>query len=217
MARIDLGAIQQRLAQQQPPPVPAEPPSWLTRPAPASALRTTPPKPRLATASAAAPAGTLRATTTMRTALSFEATDARAVRAEERARVSALRAQIEELNAELVAVRAEAARALAQEQARGDQLGAQIESGRRDLEAARAEADRAAERAERALTGERQRADALRERLEQAQAALAAVQHDAQAAQQAATELRRAWKGRGVLGRLRAALRGEIAGPKSRG
>jgi len=96
MARIDLGAIQQRLAQQQPPPVPAEPPSWLTRPAPASALRTTPPKPRLATASAAAPTGTLRATTTMRAALSLEATNARAVRAEERARVAALRAQIDE-------------------------------------------------------------------------------------------------------------------------
>ena len=40
MARIDLVALQQRLAQQQPTPVPAEPPSWITRPAPASALRT---------------------------------------------------------------------------------------------------------------------------------------------------------------------------------
>ena len=109
MARIDLGAIQQRLAQQQPPPVPAEPPSWLTRPAPASALRTTPPKPRLATASAAAPADTLRATSTMRTALSLDATNARAVRAEERTRVAALRAQLDALNTELVAVRAEAA------------------------------------------------------------------------------------------------------------
>ena len=213
MARIDLGAIQQRLAQQQPTtPVPAEPPSGITRPAPASALRTTSLKPRLATASAAAPAGTLRATTTMRTALSFEATDARAVRAEERARVSALRAQIEELNAELVAVRAEAARALAQEQARGDQLGAQIEAGRRDLEAARAEADREAERAEQVLTGEHQRADALRERLEQAQAELAAVQRDAQAAHQAAAELRQAEvdrKARSLPARLRAAWRGE--------
>ena len=32
MARIDLVAVQQRLAQQQPTPVPAEPPSWSTRP-----------------------------------------------------------------------------------------------------------------------------------------------------------------------------------------
>jgi hypothetical protein len=130
MARIDLGAIQQRLAQQQqPPPVPAEPPPWITRPAPASALRPTPPKPRLAATLAAA--GTLRATTTMRAALSLEATNARAVRAEERARVSALRAQIDGLNAELVAVRAEAARALVQVQARADQLSDQIEASRR--------------------------------------------------------------------------------------
>ena len=69
MARIDLVAVQQRLAQQQPTPVPAEPPSWSTRP---------PPKARPAIASAAAPAGTLRATTTMRAALPLKARRTRA-------------------------------------------------------------------------------------------------------------------------------------------
>ena len=87
MPRIDLAALQQRLAQQQPKPatpVPAEPPS-----------------------------GTLRATTTMRAALPLRATNARAERAEERARANALRAQIGELNAEMVAARAEVDRAVA--------------------------------------------------------------------------------------------------------
>src|ERR1700687_2477650 len=73
MAHIDLVALQQRLAQQQPKPttpVPAEPPSWSTRPAPASALRTPPaPKARPAAASAAAPAATLRATAALPTTL----------------------------------------------------------------------------------------------------------------------------------------------------
>jgi hypothetical protein len=98
MAHIDLVALQQRLAQQQPRPVPAEPPSWSMRPA--STLRITPaPKARPAAASSAAPAGTLRATTTMRAALSLKATNARAERAEvdtadERRRADALRAQI---------------------------------------------------------------------------------------------------------------------------
>ena len=90
MAQIDLVALQQRLAQKQPKPVPAEPPSWSIRPA--STLRTAPaPKARPAAASAAAPAGTLRATTTMRAALPLEATNARTARAQERARAAALR------------------------------------------------------------------------------------------------------------------------------
>ena len=86
MSRVDLTALQQRLAQQQPKPpmpVPAEPLS-----------------------------GTLRATTTMRAALPLKATNARAERAEERARADALRAQIDELNAALTVARAEAERAL---------------------------------------------------------------------------------------------------------
>ena len=110
MTRIDLVALQQRLTHQQPKPetpVRAEPPSWSTRPAPASASRTTPAsKACPVTASAAAPAGTLRATTPMRAALPLKATNARAERAEERARANALRVQIDELNAEMVLARA---------------------------------------------------------------------------------------------------------------
>jgi hypothetical protein len=70
-------------------------------------LRTTPaPKVRPAAASAAAPAGTLRATTTMRAAMPLKApTNARADRVEERAMVKTLRAQIDELNAEMVVMR----------------------------------------------------------------------------------------------------------------
>ena len=96
MAHIDLVVLQQRLAQQQPKPatpVPAEPPSWSTRPAPASALRTPPaPKSRPAAASAGAPVATLRARAAICAALPLKATDARA----ERARANALRAQIDE-------------------------------------------------------------------------------------------------------------------------
>src|SRR5580704_14742161 len=113
MVHIDLVALQQRLAQQQPKraaPVPAEPPSRSARPAPASVLRTTPaPKAHPAAASAVAPVGTLRATTTMRAALPLKkATNTRAERTEERARANALRAHIDELNAEMVMARAEA-------------------------------------------------------------------------------------------------------------
>src|SRR4051812_25605778 len=98
MPRIDLVALQQRLVQQRPMPVPAEPASWSERPAPTLALRTaSAPKARPATPSATAPAGTLRATTTMRAALPVKAMNPRAVRAEERARSNALRAQIDEL------------------------------------------------------------------------------------------------------------------------
>src|SRR4051812_9965919 len=103
MARIDLVAVQQRLAQQQPTPMPAEPPSWSTRPA---------------------PAGTLRATTTMRAAQPLDAMNARA----ERARANALRAQIDKLNAEMVVARAEAHRALAEERQRADRLNEQVEA-----------------------------------------------------------------------------------------
>ena len=57
--------------------------------------------------SAAAPAGTLRATTTMRAALPLKATNARGAR-EERARAKALRAQIDELKGEMAVASAEA-------------------------------------------------------------------------------------------------------------
>ncbi len=124
MTRIDLVALQQRLAPQQPKPATperAEPPSWSTRPAPASTLRTAPaPKACPVTASAAAPAGTLRATTPMRAALPLKATNARAERAEERARANTLRAQIDELNAALAVANAEADRTLTEERQRAD-------------------------------------------------------------------------------------------------
>jgi hypothetical protein len=102
MSRVDLTALQQRLAQQQPkPPIPvlAEPPS-----------------------------GTLRATTTMRAALPLRATNARAERAEERAMVKALRAQIDELNAEMTVASADTERALAEERLRADLLNKQMEA-----------------------------------------------------------------------------------------
>jgi hypothetical protein len=140
MAHIDLIAIQQRLAQQQP-PVPSEPPSWSTRPAPASALRTTP-----------APAGTLRATTTMR-ALPLKATNARAERAEERARANALRAQVDELNAAMVVVRAEADRALAEERQRADRLSERVEALSAEVLRAEKQTEAAVGRAELAEAG----------------------------------------------------------------
>jgi hypothetical protein len=121
MSRVDLTALQQRLAQQQPkPPIPvlAEPPS-----------------------------GTLRATTTMRASLPLKATtNTRADRAEERAMVKALRAQLDELKAAMVVASAEAERALVGERQRADRLNKQVEAvvGR----AERAEAGRDAERAE---------------------------------------------------------------------
>ena len=67
------------------------------------------------TASAAAPAGTLRATTPMRTAMPLKVTNARAERAEERARANALRVQIDELKAALAVANAEANQALTEE------------------------------------------------------------------------------------------------------
>jgi hypothetical protein len=108
MTRIDLVALQQRLApQQQKPatPVRAEPPSWSTRPAPGSALRTAPAtKACPVTASAAVPAGTLRATMPMRAALPLKATIARAERTEERARANGAAGADRELNVALAEV-----------------------------------------------------------------------------------------------------------------
>jgi len=174
MARIDLVALQQRLAQQQPTPVPAESQSWSTRPAPASALRTTrPPKAPPAAASAAAPAGTLRATTTMRAALPVKATNARAERAEERARANALRAQIDKLNAELVVARAEADRVVAEERQRVDRLKEQVEALSAEVVRAEKQAEAVVGRAEQAEAGrdaERVRAEVLRTSIEELKA-----------------------------------------------
>jgi len=230
MARIDFIALQQRLAQQQPKPattMPAEPPSWSTRPTPASALRTTPaPKAPPATTSAATLTGTLRATTTMRATLPLKATSAR----EERARANALQAQIDELNTALAGANAEADRL----KERVEALSAEVVRAERQAAGAEARAGRA----EAATAGERSRADVLRDRVDglqqdllasQAVASelmagralmmdmhareLAVAQHDTLAAQQAAAELRQAddnvRKARGLLTRLKAAWRGE--------
>ena len=230
MTRIDLVTLQQRLTQQQPKPaapVRAEPPSWSTRPAPASALRTAPAlKARPATASAAAPAGTLRATTPMRAALPLKATNARAERAEERARVNTLRAQIDELNAALAVANAEAERALTEERQRADRLNEQVEALSAEVMRAEKQAEAAVGRAERAEAGrdaERARAEALRTSIDELKAGqalmadihardLAVAQHDAQAGQQVAAVLRQAEaerKARGLVTRLRAVWRGE--------
>ena len=221
MARIDLVALQQRLAQPPPRPSPAEPPSWSTRPASESALRTTPaPNAHPATGSAAAPAGTLRATTTMRAALPLKATNARADRAEERARENALRAQINELNAALAAANAEAERVLAEERQRVARLNEQVEALSAELVRAEKQAEAVVGQAERAEAGrdaERAHAAALRGTIDELKASqamladthardLAVAQHDAQAAQQAVAELRQADEARKARWRLRRLL-----------
>jgi hypothetical protein len=231
MTRIDLVAVQQRLAPQQPKPatpVRVEPPSWSTRPAPASALRTAPaPKASPGTASAATPAGTLRATMPMRAALPLKATNARAERAEERARANTLRAQIDELNAALAVANAEADRALTEERQRADRLNEQVEALSAEVMRAEKQAEAVrgrAERAEAAKDAERARAEALRSTIDELMAGqammtemhpreLAVAQHDAHAAKQGIAELRRAEaerKARGRWARLRAAWRGSV-------
>ena len=227
MSRVDLTALQQRLAQQQPTPVPTEPPSVSTRPAPASALRITPAsKARPAAASAAAPAGTLRATTTMRAALPLKATNARAERAEERAMVKALRAQFDELNAEMAVARLEADRALAEERLRANRLNKQVEALSAEVVGAKKQAEAVvgrAEQAEASRDAERAEADGLRTAIAELKAGqammmdmhnreLALARHDALAAQQAAEDLRRGEaerRARGLVARLRAAWRRE--------
>jgi chromosome segregation ATPase len=187
-------------------------------------LRTTLSLKALPTAASAAAPGTLRATTTMRAALPLKATTARAQRAEERARVAALRAQIDELNAALVVANAEAKRALAKERQRADRLNEQVKALTAEVVRAEKQAEAAVGRAERAEAGrdaERARAEALRTTIEELNAGqalmremhareLAVARHDARAAQQAAAELRQAEaerKARGLLARLREAWR----------
>ena len=149
MARIDLVALQQRMAQQQPKPVPTEPPS-----------------------------GTLRATPTMRAALPLKATNARAERAEERAMVKALRAQIDELKDEMAAASAEAERALVGERQRADRLNKQVETLSAEVVQAKKQAEAVVGRAERAEAdrdAERTRADELRTTIDELKAAQALV------------------------------------------
>jgi hypothetical protein len=177
----------------------------------------------------------------MRAALPLKATNARAERAEERARANALRAQIDELNAELVVVRAEADRALAEERQRVDRLNEQVEALSAEVVRAEKQAEAVVGRAERAEAGrdaERAHADALRNRVEALQVQLAQLEAkgaasevqaaeltaqlkqaraEAKEAAHAAAELRQAvaeQRARGLLARLRAAWRGEGKRPQ---
>ena len=162
----------------------------------------------------------------MRAALPLKATNARAERAEERARVNALRAQIDELKAEMAVASAEAERALAEERQRADRLNKQVEALSAKVVRAEKQAEAAAGRAERAEAGkdaERARADALRTAIDELKAGqalmidmhareLAVARQDALAVQEWAAELRQAEterKARGLVARLRAAWRGE--------
>ena len=201
MSRVDLTALQQRLAQQQPkPPIPvlAEPPS-----------------------------GTLRATTTMRASLPLKATtNTRADRAEERAMVKALRAQLDELKAAMVVASAEAERALVGERQRADRLNKQVEALSAEVVGAKKQAEAVVGRAERVEEGrdaERAEADGLRTTIAELKAGqelmidmhtreLAAAQQGVRDAQHSAETLRQAEaerKARGLVARLRAAWRGE--------
>ena len=173
---------------------------------PASALRTTPaPKACPVTASAAAPAGTLRATTPMRAALPLKATNARAERAEERARANALRAQIDELNAELAVASAEADRALAEERQRADRLNEQVEALSAEVVRAEKQAEAVIGRAERAEAGrdaERARAEALRSTIDELMAgqAMMAEMHPASSPWRSTTPTRRSRRLRSYAG-----------------
>jgi hypothetical protein len=142
----------------------------------------------------------------MRAALPSKATNARAERAEERARANALRAQIGELNAEMVVARAEADRAVADERQRADRLNEQVEALSAEVVRAEKQAEAAVGRAERAEAGrdvERARAEALHTTIDELRAGqalmtemhareLAVAQHDAQVTEEAAAKLRRA-------------------------
>ena len=162
----------------------------------------------------------------MRAALPLKATNARAERAEERARANTLRAQIDELNAALAVANAEAERALTEERQRADRLNKPVEALSAEVMRAEKQAEAVigrAERAEAARDAERALAEALRSTIDELMAGqammaemhpreLAVAQYDAHAAKQAIAELRRAEaarKGRGRVARVLAAWRGE--------
>jgi hypothetical protein len=152
----------------------------------------------------------------------LKATNARA----ERARANALRAQIDELNAEMLVARAEADRALAEKRQRADRLNEQVEALSAEVVRSEKQAEAAVGRAERAEAGrdaERALAEALCTTIDELKAGqalmtemhareLAVAQHDAQVTQEATAELRQAEaerRARGLLARLRAAWRGD--------
>jgi hypothetical protein len=153
----------------------------------------------------------------------LEQANERADRAETRA--DDLRAQINTLNAETVVMRSEANRAFAaakKAEAEIDQLRGEAEAAQ--IAQAKAEADAAGLR--QAEEEQRATADALRERADELQAgqelmmdmharSLAAAQEQLEQVREAAEGLRQAEadrKARGLLARLRAALRGRRDG-----
>ena len=164
----------------------------------------------------------------MRAALPLKATNARAERAEERARANALRAQIDELNAEMAVASAEAERALAEERQRADRLNKQVEALSAKVVRAEKQAEAAVGRAEQAEAGrdaERAEADGLRTAIDELKAGqalmidmhareLAVARHDVLAAQQAAAELRqsRGPEGEGACGAAQGGVAGRMSG-----
>jgi hypothetical protein len=156
----------------------------------------------------------------------LKATNTRAERAEERAMVKALRAQIDEMNAALLVARAEADQALAEERLRADRLNKQVEALSAEVGRAKKQAEVVVGRAGQAEAGRdaaRAEAEALRTAIDELKAGqalmigmhareLALARHDVLAAQQAAAELRQTnteRKARGFVARLRDAWRGE--------
>jgi chromosome segregation ATPase len=140
--------------------------------------------------------------------------------------VRALRAQIDELNAEMAVASAEADRVLAEERQRADRLNKQMEALSAKVVRAEKQVEAAVGRAEQAEAGrdaEHAEADALRTSIDELKAGqammvdmytreLALARHDVLASQQAAAKLRQAEaarKARGLVARLRAAWRGE--------
>jgi hypothetical protein len=95
---------------------------------------------------------------------------------------------------------------------RADRAEARAEEANKRADEVRRAAEARAEKAETALGAERQRADALRDRLGEAQTCADEAHALARAAEEAAAELRQdeaARKARGLVARLRAALRRE--------
>jgi hypothetical protein len=132
---------------------------------------------------------------------------AAAALADERAKADALRAQIDELNAEMVVARAGVDRALAEERQRADRLSDQVEALSAEVMRADA-AGRDKERAEADRDAERARADTLRDRNEALQEQLAARQEGVDA-----TEAIR--QAEAMVGSLREAHAGEVSALKA--
>ena len=130
---------------------------------------------------------------------------AEAGREGERVRADDLRAQIDVLNTEMVVARAAADRALAEERQRADRLSEQVDAGHHDLDAVRAEADAQRTTIDELKSGQALMTDMHARELAAAQDRLERVRDAAEAIRQAEAER----KARGLVARLRAALRRE--------